>query len=80
MLKYGKPCPYYRAQAQAKGQHTYYRCRARHSGRKCDQGGVQTDTFDQQVVSILMNLKPPENWRQHITRVMSEALVLQRHL
>src|SRR5260221_13944134 len=74
MLKYGNPCPYYRAQAQAKGQLSYYRCRARHSGRKCDQGGLQTETFDQQGVSILRNLKPPENWRQHITRVMSEAL------
>jgi hypothetical protein len=67
---YGKMRP----QSQAKGQHRYYRCRARELGYECEQPGVNVETIDEQAVSILMQLKPPENWRKGITKALGELL------
>jgi site-specific DNA recombinase len=67
---YGKMRP----QAQKEGMWRYYRCRARELGYTCEQGGVPVETIDTQVVSILMQLKPPADWKQGITRAMSEFL------
>jgi hypothetical protein len=63
-----------RCQSQSKGSNRYYRCRAGELGYTCDQGGVQVEKIDEQVVSILMQLKPPANWRKQITRAMGELL------
>jgi hypothetical protein len=38
------------------------------------QGGVRTKTIDQQVVSVLSELRPPENWHANITQTVSEIL------
>ncbi|MFC1961275.1 recombinase family protein [Chloroflexota bacterium] len=68
---YGKMRP----QAQSKDNHyRYYRCRARELGYDCEQGGVQVETLDEQVVNILMQLKPPEEWRKGVTKAMGELL------
>ncbi len=40
----------------------------------CEQGGVRVEIIDDQVIEILMNLKPPEDWREGITNAMSEIL------
>ena len=63
-----------RCQSQQGGGIRYYRCRARDLGATCEQRGVPIDTIDGQVVSILMQLKPPENWRKRITAAMGELL------
>jgi site-specific DNA recombinase len=68
--QYGKMRP----QAQKKGKFRHYRCRARELGYACEQGGVAVEIIDNQVVNILMNLKPPENWRKGITKAMSDIL------
>ena len=68
--QYGKM----RSQSQQGGGHRYYRCRARELGYDCQQGGVPVETIDDQVVSVLMQLKPPENWRKRITTAMGELL------
>ena len=52
----------------------YYRCRASELGYGCKQGGVPVDVIDNQVISILMQLKPPENWRRRIAVAMGELL------
>ena len=73
----GKTFRYYgkmRGQAQWGGEHLYYRCRASELGYECEQKGVQTEMLDEQVISILMNLKPPANWRKGITKAMGELL------
>ena len=36
--------------------------------------GVRIDVVDSQVVNILMQLEPPEDWRKSITQAMSEIL------
>ena len=63
-----------RCQAQKQLQHRYYRCRAKDFDHECSQAAVKVENIDAQVVSVLMNLKPPEEWRRHITRAMSEIL------
>lgn len=63
-----------RPQAHRKGQSKYYRCRARELGYDCTQSAVSVSTVDDQVVNILMNLKPPEDWKRGITRAMAELL------
>lgn len=40
----------------------------------CDQGGVPVEVIDDQVVAILMNLKPPKDWRKGITEAMGDML------
>lgn len=35
---------------------------------------VHVERIDEQVVAILKQLKPPEEWRKNITRAMSENL------
>jgi len=67
---YGKMRP----QAQKGGLWRYYRCRARELGYDCEQDAVSVETIDGQVVSILMQLKPPADWKRGITRAMSELL------
>ncbi len=67
---YGKMRP----QARRKEMRRYYRCRARELGYDCEQGAVSVETIDAQVVSILMQLKPPADWKRGITRAMSDLL------
>ena len=50
------------------------RCQAKDCDQECAQGAVKVDDIDAQVVSVLKNLKPPEEWRKNITRAMSEIL------
>ncbi|MGQ9851564.1 MAG: recombinase family protein, partial [Aggregatilineaceae bacterium] len=52
----------------------YYRCRARELGYECEQRGAPADVIDRQVISILTQLKPPENWRGRITSALGELL------
>lgn len=69
--QYGKMRP----QAQSNDRpYRYYRCRARELGYACDQKGAQVDVIDDQVVNILMQLKPPQEWRKGVTKAMSELL------
>ncbi len=63
-----------RGQSQWHGEHRYYRCRAYDLGYECEQKGVPVEVLDQQIVTILMNLKPPKNWRKGITKAMGELL------
>ncbi len=63
-----------RCQSQQGGGLRYYRCRARELGYECEQGGVPVETIDDQVISVLMQLKPPDNWRKRITAAMGELL------
>ena len=58
----------------SKSGYKYYRCRARDIGQECEQKGVRVDTIDEQVVSILMILKPPKEWRKGIMEARSEIL------
>jgi site-specific DNA recombinase len=67
---YGKMRP----QAQHVRHYRYYRCRSNELGYHCDQKGVQVDIIDNQVIDVLMNLEPPEEWPQGVTRSMSVAL------
>ena len=67
---YGKMRP----QSQSRGECRYYRCRARELGYECEQLGVKIELIDQQVVSVLTQLKPPEDWRKGVTRAMGELL------
>ena len=68
--QYGKM----RAQSRGKGKPRYYRCRAYELGYDCEQRSIRTEVIEDQVVSVLMSLKPPEDWRQGITKSMSEML------
>jgi site-specific DNA recombinase len=68
--QYGKMRP----QARKHGQYRHYRCRARELGYVCKQGGVDVEKIDNQVVQVLMNLKPPDNWRKGLTKAMSDIL------
>ncbi len=73
----GKLFPQYgkmRPQARKNNIRRYYRCRARELGYECRQKGVRVETIDNQVVSVLMSLKPPKNWRKNITKTMSQIL------
>lgn len=63
-----------RPQAIQKDESRHYRCRARELGYDCKQSRVSVDTIDNQVVTVLMNLKPPKDWREGITIAMSEML------
>ena len=68
--QYGKM----RAQSRGKNTPRYYRCRAYELGYKCKQRSVRTEIIEDQVVSVLMSLKPPEDWQQGITKAMSDLL------
>ena len=68
--QYGKMRP----QARKNTTRRYYRCRARELGYECPQNGVRVETVDNQVVSVLMGLKPPKNWRKDITQTMGQIL------
>lgn len=63
-----------RCQAQKGGKHRYYRCRAKQLGYECDQPSVGVEKIDDQVTTILMNLKPPKDWRKGVTEAVSEIL------
>jgi hypothetical protein len=62
-----------RAQRQSQGHH-YYRCRAKDFNRKCKQHAVICKLVESQVIQVLTQLKPPTEWRKHITQAMSEIL------
>ena len=73
----GKTFRYYgkmRGQSQRRGENRYYRCRALDLGYTCEQKGVVVEALDSQVVNILMSLKPPKEWRDGVTKAMSELL------
>lgn len=63
-----------RAQAQTKGANRYYRCRAKDFDHACSQKAVRCEVIEAQVVSALMNLKPPADWRNRITEAMGALL------
>lgn len=63
-----------RPQSQFLGKCRYYRCRARELGYDCEQGAVRVEDMDAMVVSILKQLKPPDDWRKGVTRAMGELL------
>ncbi len=68
---YGKMRP----QSQSdRSKYSYYRCRARELGYECSQKSVRTETVEEQVLNILLQLKPPTEWRKNITQAMSELL------
>lgn len=68
---YGKLRP----QAQSKGKrYRYYRCRSKELGYECNQKAMRAEDLEKQVVSILMQLKPPKEWRKGITQSMSELI------
>lgn len=67
---YGKMRP----QAQQSNKHLYYRCRANELGYECPQKGITVDVLDSQVIDILLSLKPPAQWRENITKSISEIL------
>ncbi len=62
-----------RAQAQ-KSDYRYYRCRAKDFNRTCAQRAVACDAIEAQVIQALIHLKPPPEWRKHMTQAMSEIL------
>ena len=62
-----------RAQQQKK-DYRYYRCRATDFNRTCSQGSVKCDVIEGQVIQVLRQLKPPLEWRTHMTKAMSEIL------
>lgn len=51
-----------------------YRCAARAAGFPCQQPSVYTDVVDEQVVALLLQLKPPANWQHNIIRTMGVIL------
>lgn len=53
--QYGKMRP----NASGKGKPCFYRCRVRDFGCTCTQKAVHCEIIDEQVVAVLMNLKPP---------------------
>jgi site-specific DNA recombinase len=61
-------------QTRADTGRSYYRCAGRAAGFHCGQGGVNAQTIDEQVIAVLMQLRPPENWRTRIIGTMSEIL------
>ncbi len=52
----------------------FYRCRAYELGYSCPQKGIYAETLDDQVVTILMHLKPPQHWQDTITQSIGEVL------
>lgn len=68
--QYGKM----RAQSRGKGKPRYYRCRAYELGYECAQKSIRVEDIEGQVVSVLMSLKPPQDWRKGITKAMGELL------
>jgi len=63
-----------RPKAISKGKWRYYMCRSGEFGISCEQGSVPVETIDDQVVTVLMNLKPPEDWRKGILEAMGDIL------
>ena len=47
-------------------------------GYDCDQPGVPVEIADEQVVTILKSLQPPEDWRKGVTRAVGELLGEQK--
>jgi site-specific DNA recombinase len=68
--QYGKMRP----NKRPKTSRSYYRCRARDFDYQCDQKAINVEIIDNQVVAVLMNLRPPSDWRHGIARAMSELL------
>lgn len=68
---YGKLRP----QAQSKGKkYRYYRCRSKELSYDCNQKAMRAEDLEDQVVSMLMQLKPPKEWRKGITKAISDLL------
>ena len=53
---------------------TYYWCPTRSNGFDCDQKSVRTDTIDAQVIQTLVQLNPPEDWKEQVSGAVSRAL------
>ena len=56
---------------------SYYYCSASQRAGTCGQKSVPVDIIDKQVVSALMSLKPPKNWRDNVVEAISEAIGAQ---
>ena len=63
-----------RAQSNTYGKNIYYRCRAHDFGRECSQTSVQANIIEDQVVSILKNLKAPDDWQKRMVESMGQLL------
>lgn len=63
-----------RAQTRSDCDKRFYRCRAKELGYTCEQKGVYAEVLDTQVVNILMQLKPPKQWREMLTQSIGEKL------
>ncbi|MCB9437301.1 MAG: recombinase family protein [Anaerolineales bacterium] len=63
-----------RAQANTRGKHQYYRCRARDFGRTCGQGSVKIDDIEEQLIAFLHDLKPPTDWRKLMVKTLGTLL------
>jgi site-specific DNA recombinase len=61
------------------GEYSYYTCRSRDFNVECPQKTVASESIEHQVIALLMNLTPPQEWREHITEAMS-ALLGERNL
>ncbi|MEO8393378.1 MAG: recombinase family protein [Chloroflexota bacterium] len=62
-------------QTQQGTDNSYYRCNSKWAGViTCQQGGVRTQVIDEQVLSVLTSLRPPDNWRNRIISTVSEIL------
>lgn len=62
-------------QTQHRTENSYYRCNSKWAGViSCEQGGVRTHVIDEQVLSILTSLRPPDNWRKQIISTVSEII------
>ena len=75
----GKVVPSYgkmRPQAYSRGKYTYqsYRCRARELGYECNQRQIQVTLVDEQLICLLMSLRPPKDWKKLIAESIGELL------
>ncbi|HEX2905831.1 MAG TPA: recombinase family protein [Phototrophicaceae bacterium] len=74
----GKDYGKMRTQAQTRHKRTapilYYRCTAKDFGILCPQGGVRADIVEQQVIDVLLSLKPPTDWRERILYAVGQVI------
>ena len=68
--QYGKMRP----QSERKGNTVTIDAEHEILATQCEQGGVAVEKIDDQVVQVLMNLKPPNDWRKGLTKAMSDIL------
>jgi hypothetical protein len=63
-----------RCHADSNNTRRFYRCLASSVGYTCAQKGVRVELIDEQVVEILMTLKPPAAWREAVAKAFGELL------